>query len=1112
PAGWQNSAVTVTLSPTDAGSGVSTTRYSVDGGSWNTGTSVNVPAADGAHTIAYYSVDAAGNIESQKSATVLVQASGPSCPTCTAADYLRDVVSLNAAPTTTGAPITSVEFLYDATSIGVDTTSPYSTSWDTTAVPDGTYDLNVVVTDAATNVSTIDLGNKVVDNTLPSAAVGAPLAGTLVTGSVSFSASASDAHLASVDYYVNGTQIGSTSGAAVTWDTTSVADGSATLYVVATDRSGNSRTSSNVFVTVDNLAPTISLNAPADASGTVTLTASASADTTSVEFQRRSGAGPWTPMVTDNSAPFQASFDTTTVTDGTYDLRAIATDGAGHTTTTAAQQIVIDNTLPTGSLATPLPGATVGGTVSFTANATDATSGVATVAYEVRTTGSVPFTAAGSASSAPWTVAWPTAGLTTGSYDVRLVITDRSGNVFSTAPVTISVDATPPGVQLQSLPATVTGSITLHATTSGQGATRVVFGVSPAGSGRWVDLGTATAAPWSASLDTTTVPDGSYDFRATVFDSVGNSATSVQTNVVVDNSAPTLVSSTPADGATVESLTSFQLVASETLGSIASPLIDGNAAPAPVISGATATFNLGALANGLHTLSGRLVDTVGKSTPFLLHVTIQPAGTPPDGQASVEKNAIRGQTTTLTTADGGITVRMPAASWPATGGDAGDWIVLRVDPSGPSANLGMAGFESLSPIYDVTARWALNGNHLHTGFGRELVLEIPDPTGKALPVTSDGSGSWRLIPPLPANANGRLPAAMEDAFYRDRGNIEILSRHLTPFALVRDVQAPTAPTDLAGTFDAGGLNVKWTPGVDNSNLLGPAIVYADGKPLETVTSGATTTSVGLATATDGRRFSIVQTDASGNASSQSKVLIVLPDLTGMTVEQARATLLQRGFTIGSVTATSGTNVQPGLLVSPTGRSAAVEGDPINLVFSGTGAQTKLALSVVGTRSVKASKSGHVAVRINLSKVSAVTATLYSPRGKSLKVWHFTLHAGVSIRTLKLPASATTPGRYRLVWAARSGKEQLAKTITVEVVGAAKPAAKNQQVDIVLVGDSAIRNGLSVSLHSSNARVLTTAEENATFLLTGNPALNIQAVVVDVDSYTLSMVHDLRTVF
>ena len=76
-------------------------------------------------------------------------------------------------------------------------------------------------------------------------------------------------------------------------------------------------------------------------------------------------------------------------------------------------------------------------------------------------------------------------------------------------------------------------------------------------------------------------------------------------------------------------------------------MIDGNAAPAPVISGATATFNLGGLANGAHTLGGRLVDAVGKSTPFLLHVTIQPTGTPPGAQAYVEKNTKAGQSTTL---------------------------------------------------------------------------------------------------------------------------------------------------------------------------------------------------------------------------------------------------------------------------------------------------------------------------------------------------------------------------------------------------------------------------------------------------------------------------------
>jgi hypothetical protein len=425
----------------------------------------------------------------------------------------------------------------------------------------------------------------------------------------------------------------------------------------------------------------------------------------------------------------------------------------------------------------------------------------------------------------------------------------------------------------------------------------------------------------------------------------------------------------------------------------------------------------------------------------------------------------------------------------------------------------LPGFEPLSPAYDVTARWALAGNNLHTGFGRELVLEIADPTGKALPITSDGGGLWRLIPPLPEAANGHLPATMSDAFFRDNGKTEILSRHLTAFALVRDVQAPTTPTEIAGTFRADGFTIQWKAGVDNSNMLGPSILYTDGRPLETVAAGTTTTTVAAAAATDGRKFSIVQTDASGNASSQSKSLIVLPDLTGMSTDQARVTLMQRGFTIGSITATTATNVEPGKIVSPAGRSAAVEGVPIDLVFSGNGAQTKLAFSAVGTKTIKASRTGHIAVRMTVSKLSAVTATLRSPQGKSLKVWHITIRAGVSIRPLTLPPTARTAGRYRLTLLARNGTEQISKTIVTEVVGVAKaPVKTNKPVEIVLVGNSALRNALAISLHSSNARILTTAEENATFMLTGNPALNIQAVVVDADTYTLSMVHDLRTVF
>src|SRR5207244_109880 len=230
PGGWQSNPVTVTLTGSDGGSGVNVTEYSVDGNpTYTAGTSVSIPAPadgsnDGAHTIAYFSADNAGNIETIKSTTVLIDATPPACPSCSAADYLRGTVNLSASPDTGGSGIQSVAFEYAPaggstwTTIGTDNTgpAPYTASWDTTAVPDGHYDLRIVITDNAANVTTTDLADKVVDNTAPDVAlVGAPTEGQLVTGTVAITASASDATspIASVKFYVRGSLLGTDTAA-----------------------------------------------------------------------------------------------------------------------------------------------------------------------------------------------------------------------------------------------------------------------------------------------------------------------------------------------------------------------------------------------------------------------------------------------------------------------------------------------------------------------------------------------------------------------------------------------------------------------------------------------------------------------------------------------------------------------------------------------------------------------------------------------------------------------------------------------------------------------------------------------------------------------------------
>jgi hypothetical protein len=74
--GWQRTDVTVVLTASDNLSGVDATRYRVDGGAVQTGTTVSV-SAEGSHDVTYWSADRAGNVETASTVTVLVDKSDP---------------------------------------------------------------------------------------------------------------------------------------------------------------------------------------------------------------------------------------------------------------------------------------------------------------------------------------------------------------------------------------------------------------------------------------------------------------------------------------------------------------------------------------------------------------------------------------------------------------------------------------------------------------------------------------------------------------------------------------------------------------------------------------------------------------------------------------------------------------------------------------------------------------------------------------------------------------------------------------------------------------------------------------------------------------------------
>ena len=132
----------------------------------------------------------------------------------------------------------------------------------------------------------------------------------------------------------------------------------------------------------DTEAPSVSVSVPAEqVRGSIQVTAEASdpSGVTSVAFSA-TGPGGSVDLGEDTEAPFVATWDTTAVPDGEYEVVATATDGAGNEGESDPATVLVDNTPPTVTLATPEP---VDGGYRLSAEAEDGGSGVASVRFEV---------------------------------------------------------------------------------------------------------------------------------------------------------------------------------------------------------------------------------------------------------------------------------------------------------------------------------------------------------------------------------------------------------------------------------------------------------------------------------------------------------------------------------------------------------------------------------------------------------------------------------------------------------------------------------------------------------------------------------------------------------
>lgn len=224
----------------------------------------------------------------------------------------------------------------------------------------------------------------------------------------------------------------------------------------------------------------------------------------------------------------------------------------------------------------------------------------------------------------------------TGDHFYYAKITEANGLRLWSAPVWVtegsggggSGDTTPPTVSASESGSS--GSISFSATASDNvGVSRVEFYVDG------VLVGTDSSSPYSATLDSTTLSNGSHALVAKAYDAAGNVGTSSSTSFSVSNSSGGGGDTTPPTVSASESGSSgsitFNATASDNVGvSRVDFYVDGALEGSDSSSPYSATLDSTTLANGSHALVAKAYDAagnVGSSSSVSFSVSNSTGGT-----------------------------------------------------------------------------------------------------------------------------------------------------------------------------------------------------------------------------------------------------------------------------------------------------------------------------------------------------------------------------------------------------------------------------------------------------------------------------------------------------
>ena len=694
------------------------------------------------------------------------------------------------------------------------------------------------------------------------------------------------------------------------WSFTSptLAEGAHSLTTTVTDAAGNvSPSSAPVNFTVDTIAPAAATGlVVSDNAGDVqdALTSGATTDDNTPTLSGQAEAGSVVSVYDGDAllgtvtAGTDGSWSLTTgsLSNGVHSLTVTVTDAAGNISpATPAVNLNVQADLPpaTTSLeATDDSGATLVALAdgSATQDATPVLSGLAAAGSLVTLySGETALGSVTADANGQWTFTPDT--LADGTYTFLATFTDAAGNVTDSAPLTLTIDTTPPEAATGVTLTDASGDPLINGVTTSTSAP-VLSGSAEAGSIVTVSdggavLGSTTAAgDGSWSFTTPTLTEGDHSLTTTVTDPAGNSSPASDAIAITVDTLPPAI---PAD-----------VSLSSNVGDTPVPVASGDAIndTTPVLSGSAEPGSLVTVSDG-DTLLGSV--TVGS-----------------DGGWSFT-------TPTLAEGDHSLTAAVTDAAGNSSGPSAPLLVTVDTTPPVAAADLLLSNDQSGTPVA-VTGGFTNDPTPVLSGTAEAgSLVTVSDGDTVLGSVTVDSDGGWSFTTPALSEGDHSLTATVTDA----AGNSSPATEAV---AITISTTPPVAAANLLLTNDqsgtpvvSGGVTNDATPVLSGTAAASSAISVYDGDALlGTTTSDAEGNWSFTSPALDdgGHSLTATVTDAAGNVSAPTEpvsfTLDTLPPVAAaelaLSNDQNGTAIAAGGITNDTSPALSGT-AEPGGIVT-----------------------------------------------------------------------------------------------------------------------------------------------------------------------------------------------------